>query len=81
MKLKFGQPVHATARPVTGYLNGDDQITPADAAIALAIAAGGGSASCDTSDAWAHADVNHDDRVTSSGALVIPQAAAGGIAL
>ena len=41
MKLKFGQPVHATARPVTGDLDHDGILTPADAAIALAIATSG----------------------------------------
>ncbi len=43
--------------------NGDNQITPADAAIALAIAAGG-SASCDPA-MLAAADVSGDNRVTS----------------
>ena len=71
MKLKFGQPIHATARPVTGDLNGDNQITSANAAIALTIAAGGGSTSCD---ARAHADVNGDHWVTSLDALMILQA-------
>ena len=46
MKLKFRQSVHATARPVTGDLNSDRILTPADAAIALAFTSGG-SASCD----------------------------------
>ena len=79
MKLKFGQPVHATARPVTGDLNRDDHITSADAAIALAIAARG-SASCDPA-TLAAADISGDNRVTSSGALMILQAAAGAIEL
>ena len=48
-----------------GDLNGDNQITPADAAIALAIAASGG---------WdADADVSGDHRVTSLDALMILQ--------
>ena len=77
MKLKFGQPVHATARPVTGDLNGDDQITPADAAIALVIAAGG-SASCDLT-TLAAADVSGDNHVIALDALMILQAAGGAI--
>ncbi|RLG28942.1 hypothetical protein DRO03_08540 [Methanosarcinales archaeon] len=56
-----------------GDLNGDSQITPADAAIALQLAATGG---------WdANADVNHDSRITSLDALMIMQAAAGAIEL
>ena len=48
-----------------GDLNGDNQITPADAAIALAIAASGG---------WdADADVSGDNCVTSLDALMILQ--------
>ena len=62
-----------------GDLNGDDQITPADAAIALQIAVGG-SASCDAA-TLAAADVSGDNRVTSLDALMILQAAAGGIEL
>jgi len=64
--------------PKKGDLNGDDQITPADAAIALRIAAG-----CRPCDAamLAAADVNDDKRITSLDALMIMQAAAGGIAL
>nr|QNO47877.1 hypothetical protein DJFEGNLO_00031 [Methanosarcinales archaeon ANME-2c ERB4] len=53
--------------PQKGDLNGDDQITPADAAIALAIAAGG-----------AHnpaADMSGEGKVTSLDALMILQAA------
>ena len=79
MKLKFGQPVHATARPVTGDLNSDGILTPTDTAIVLAIAAGG-SASCDAA-TLAAADVNHDDRVTSLDALMMLQAAADAIEL
>jgi parallel beta-helix repeat protein len=61
------------ATSLKGDLNGDNRITPADAAIALRIAATG-----------AHdpaADVNGDDRVTSLDALMILQAAAGRIEL
>ena len=65
--------------PQKGDLNGDNKITPTDAAIVLAIAAGG-SASCDAA-TLAAADVNHDDRVTSLDALMILQAAAGAIEL
>ncbi len=51
-----------------GDLNGDNQITPADAAIALRIAASGG---------WdLDADVSGDGSVTSLDALMILQAAA-----
>jgi len=56
-----------------------DQITPADAAIALSIAAGG-SALCDAA-TLAAADVSRDNRVTSLDALMILQAAAGNIGL
>ncbi len=55
-----------------GDLNGDNRITPADAAIALAFAAGGGSASCDAATLDA-ADVSGDGRVTSLDALMIRQ--------
>ena len=73
MKLKFGQPVHAATGPVNGDLNSDGTLTPADAAIALAIAVSGG---------YDHAaDVSGDDRVTSLDALMIVQAAAGGVTL
>ena len=65
--------------PQKGDLNGDNRITPADAAIALEIAVGG-SASCDPA-TFAAADVSGDDMVTSLDALMILQAAAGGIAL
>ena len=61
--------------PQNGDLNHDGQITPADAAIALEIAAGG-SASCDPA-TLAAADVSGDNRVTSLDALMILQAAAG----
>jgi hypothetical protein len=54
-------------------LNGDGEITPADAAIALQLAAIG---------RWcADADVSGDDHVTSLDALMILQAAAGAISL
>ena len=59
--------------PQTGDLNNDNQITPADAAIALAIAATG--AHDDT------ADVSGDGYVTSLDALMILQAAAGSVTL
>ena len=52
---------------------------PTDAAITLRITATDGSTSCDP--AMLAADVNGDDRVTSSGALMILQAAAGAIEL
>ena len=54
-----------TATQQKGDLNGDNRITPADAAIALVIAASGG---------WdADADVSGDGRVTSLDALMILQ--------
>ena len=59
--------------PQKGDLNSDYQITPADAAIALQLAATGAH-----DDA---ADVSGDDRVTSLDALMILQAAAGRIEL
>ena len=59
-----------------GDLNGDDGITPTDAAIALEIAAG--SRPCDAA-MLAAADVSGDVRVTSLDALMILQAAAGSI--
>ena len=62
-----------------GDLNDDGSISPADAAIAIVIAAGG-SASCDPA-TFAAADVSGDKRVTSLDALTILQAAAGAIAL
>ena len=61
-----------------GDLNSDDHITPADAAIALAIAVG--SRPCDAA-MLAAADVSGDNRVTSLDALTILQAAAGRITL
>jgi hypothetical protein len=59
--------------PGVGDLNGDNQITPADAAIALQIAATGAH-----DDA---ADVSGDGCVTSLDALMILQVAAGRIEL
>ena len=59
--------------PLCGDLNRDGILTPADAAIALAIAVGG-SASCDAT-TLAAADVSGDNRVTSLDALMILQAA------
>jgi len=59
--------------PLKGDLNSDHLLTPADAAIALRIAASG---------SWdADADVSRDGRVTSLDALMILQAVSGGIAL
>ena len=61
--------VHPWDLPPKGDLNGDGRLTPADAAIALQIAASGG---------WdANADVSGDGSVTSLDALMILQAAAG----
>jgi len=62
---------------VRGDLNRDNQITPADAAIALQITAGG-SASYDFT-TLAAADVSGDHCVTSLDALMILQAAVGNI--
>jgi len=56
-----------------GDLNRDGSITPADAAIALKIAASGGSTSCDPAMPDA-ADVSGDGRVTLLDALMILQA-------
>jgi len=58
---------------IKGDLNSDGTLTPADAAIALAIAASG--------EYDPAADVSGDGHVTSLDALMILQAAAGGIAL
>ena len=69
-----------TAASQKGDLNRDNRITPADAAIALTIAAGGDSASCDPT-TLAAADVSGDNRITSLDALMILQAAAGAIEL
>ena len=59
--------------PTTGDLSGDGEITPADAAIALAISMSG--------DYNEDADVNGDGALDSLDALLILQAAAGVIAL
>jgi hypothetical protein len=59
--------------PGVGDLNGDNRITPADAAIALRLAVIGAYDPA--------ADVSGDDRVTSLDALMILQAAAGLIEL
>jgi hypothetical protein len=56
-----------------GDLNGDNHITPADAAIALRLAATGGWDSA--------ADVDGDNHITSLDALMILQAAADAIDL
>ena len=69
----------AATTPQNGDLDSDNQITPADAAIALRITAGG-SASCDLATLTA-ADVSGDGRATSLDALMILQAAAGAIEL
>jgi len=61
-----------------GDLNSDNILTPADAAIALEIAAG--SRPCDPT-TLAAADVSGDGQVTSLDALMILQAAAGKIEL
>jgi len=68
-----------TDTPQKGDLNGDNQITLADAAIALRLAADG-SASCDAA-TLAAADINHEGQVTSLDALMILQAAADAIEL
>ena len=60
--------------PVTGDLNGDDLLTPADAVIALRMAAG----SCEPTTA---ADISDDGVVNSLDALMILQAAVGAITL
>jgi parallel beta-helix repeat protein len=56
-----------------GDLNNDNQITPADAAIALQIAASGAQNPA--------ADMNDDGRITALDALMILQAAAGAITM
>ena len=54
-----------------GDLNDDDEVTPADAVIALRMAVSGEYSQC--------ADVSGDDQVTSLDALLILQWAAGAI--
>ena len=69
----FSPLVHPWDLPQKGDLNGDGRLTPADAAIALRIAASGG---------WdLDADVSGDGSVTSLDALMILQAAADAIDL
>jgi len=69
-------PWHDPQTP--GDLNRDNNITPADAAITLDIAAG--SRPCDPT-TLAAADVSGDGKVTSLDALMILQAAAGNMSL
>ncbi|MEA3325612.1 MAG: dockerin type I domain-containing protein [Euryarchaeota archaeon] len=66
--------IQTTEPPITGDLNGDDQLTPADAVIALKMAAG----CCEPTTA---ADVSSDGVVNSLDALMILQAAVGAITL
>jgi len=68
------EKVAARYELLRGDLNHDNRIAPADAAIALEIATGGGggSASCDPATLEA-ADVSGDGRVTSLDALMILQ--------
>jgi hypothetical protein len=70
---------NVAVRGIRGDLNHDNQINPADAAIALRIAVGS-SASCDPTTLTA-ADVSGDGQVTSLDALMILNAAAGEISL
>ena len=64
-RARFMPSYPAPSPPPEGDLNGDDRITPADAVIALQMAARG---------EWSEdADVNEDDRVTSLDALMILQ--------
>ncbi|MEA3324239.1 MAG: hypothetical protein U9Q37_03750 [Euryarchaeota archaeon] len=67
--------LRTTTRTTSGR---DNQITPADAAIALRLATG--SRPCDPA-TFTAADVSGDDRVTASGVLTILQAVAGNIDL
>jgi hypothetical protein len=79
--LVSATPINGTfvvSTGVKGDLNSDGVITPADAAIALGLAAG--SRPCDAA-MLAAADVDCDGQTTSLDALMILQAAAGGIAL
>jgi hypothetical protein len=72
--LQGSLDVSQTPEPVNkGDLNSDGYITPADAAIALRLAA---TAACDQA-----ADVSGDKRVTALDALMILQAAAGAVSL
>ena len=79
-----GTPVSTTVNngsviigALCGDPNGDDQITTADAVIALGIACGG-FASCDAA-TLAAADVSGDGKVTSLDALMIMQVAGSAI--
>ena len=67
------EEVNFTSIQTRGDLNHDDRITPADAVIALAIVSSGAYNSA--------ADVSGDGCVTSLDALMILQAAAGGVTL
>ena len=80
--VKYSSPQGTAAvtvryEPLKGDLNRDGVLTPADAAIVLAITASG-SASCDIATRTA-ADVSGDGQVTSLDALMILKAAAGAI--
>ncbi|MEA3282212.1 MAG: S8 family serine peptidase [Euryarchaeota archaeon] len=67
---EFGDSIHDA---YLGDVNHDGGVTPADATIALELAASGG---------WdPAADVDHDNQITSLDALMILQAAAGTITL
>ena len=68
--------MHPQTSPQSDDLNGDNQTTRADTTIALRIAAGGGSASCDAT-TLAAADVSGDNHVTALDVLMIMQAATG----
>ena len=68
----------ASVEGIRGDLNNDGKITPADAVIALQIAAG--SRPCDAA-TLAAADVSGDGQVTSLDALMIMQVAVGNIEL
>ena len=71
--VNVGAPGVPETSGLIGDLNSDGTLTPADAAIALHLAATG---------SWdANADVNRDDRITSLDALMILQAAADAIDL
>jgi parallel beta-helix repeat protein len=72
------EPWYGHESQTHGYLNGDGQITPADAVIALEIIVGSRPCAITT---LTIADVSGDGKVTSLDALMILQAAAGGISL
>ncbi|MEA1865919.1 MAG: dockerin type I domain-containing protein [Euryarchaeota archaeon] len=75
MRMDKQQATDITLQPMPrkGDLNRDGEITPADAAIALKLAASGEHDSA--------ADVSGDDRITSLDALLVLQAAAGRLEL